>query len=187
MQLSLGWVCVLHQKLHITVNCSFKCTYKGQIAGEYKVPYHGCGRIWARVQLREIMAFGESWLTSVHPKGPLFRTFAADNAIAVECETWVEPSLAWAISYNRWNVCSWNHLFSPGCSFIFIKPNKSSMSQMEHHSWRRTNLWTNETYIWAYYGFEKLAAFGPFCWAKKTLITEGAQEVFSRVGIPFIM
>jgi hypothetical protein len=27
MQLSLGWVCVLHQKLLITVNCCFKCTY----------------------------------------------------------------------------------------------------------------------------------------------------------------
>ncbi len=104
MQLSVGWVCVLRQKLLITVNCSFKCAYNGQIAHDYKIPYHGCGRIWARGQLCEIMAFGESWLTSVHPKGPLFRKFAADNAITVECETWVEPSLAWAISYNRWNL-----------------------------------------------------------------------------------
>ncbi len=28
----VGWVCVLHQKLLITVKCSFKCTYNGQIA-----------------------------------------------------------------------------------------------------------------------------------------------------------
>ncbi len=34
MQLSVRWVCVLHQKLLITVKCSFKCTYNGQIARE---------------------------------------------------------------------------------------------------------------------------------------------------------
>ncbi len=101
-------------------------------------------RIWARVQLREIMAFGESWLTSVHPKKPLFRTFAADNAIAVECETWVEPSLAWAISYNTWNV---HHC-------------------MKWTSFMKKNQPMNKWNIWAYYGFEKLAAFGPFCRAR---------------------
>jgi hypothetical protein len=138
MQLSLGWDFVLHAKLLITVKCSFKCTYNGQIAHDYKVPYDGCGRIWAGWQLRGIMAFGELWVTYVRSKGPLFSKFAADNAITVQCETWVEPSLAWAIrvecetwfehslawaiSYNRWNVCLWHHLFSPGCSFSFIKP-----------------------------------------------------------------
>ncbi len=144
MQLSLGWVCVLHQKLLITVNCSFKCAYNGQIAHDYKIPYHGCGRIWARGQLCEIMAFGESWLTSVQPKGPLFRKFAADNTITVECETWVEPSLAWAISYNRWNVCLRHHLFSPSCSFILLNQQVIHVTNGTYHSWR-TNLWTNET------------------------------------------
>ncbi len=36
MQLSLGWVCVLHPKVLITVKCSLKCTYNGQIADDYK-------------------------------------------------------------------------------------------------------------------------------------------------------
>jgi hypothetical protein len=38
MQLSVGWVCVLHQKVLMTVKYSFKCTYNGQIAHDDKVP-----------------------------------------------------------------------------------------------------------------------------------------------------
>jgi hypothetical protein len=79
----VGWVCVLHQKLLITVKCSSKCTYNGQIAHDYKVLYDGCGRIWARWQLREIMAFGESWLTSALHQGSWLSKFAAHNAITV--------------------------------------------------------------------------------------------------------
>jgi hypothetical protein len=133
MQLSLGWVCVLRQKLLITINCCFKCTYNGQIAHDYKVPYDGCGRIWPGWQLHEILAFGESWLMSVHPKWPLFRKFAADNAITVECETWVELSFAWAISYNRWNAClPASFIYFHPVVHLFYETNKSSMSQMEH-------------------------------------------------------
>jgi len=155
MQLSVGWVCVLHQKFLITVNCSFKCTCNGQKARGYKVPYHVCGRIWPRWQLREIMAFGEDWLASAQPKGPLFSNFAADSAVTVECETWVEPCLAWAISYNRWNVCLRNYLFSRGCSITLL-------NQVIHvtngTSFMKKNQPMNKWNTWAYYGFENLAA-----------------------------
>jgi hypothetical protein len=128
-----------------------------------KVPYDGCGRIWAGWQLREIMAFGESWLTSVLPKEPLWNNFAADNAITVECETWVEPSLAWAVSYSRWNVCLQHHLFSPSCSFTLL--NQQVIHVTNGTSFMKKNQPMNKWNIWAYYGFEIVSGFGPFCGA----------------------
>jgi hypothetical protein len=161
MQLSVGWVCVLHLKLLIKINWSVKSTCNGQIAHDYKVPSHWCGRIWPGWQLREIMAFGASWRTSALHQGPLFSKFAADNTVTVG--VW---NLGWTFLGTSQFLQQMKCLFTASLIFTllfiyFIKPtshpdHKWNIIHEEEPTYEQMKhmgiLW-----IW------KLANYCPFC------------------------